>query len=1109
MSETPSNSSQPDPLLQLLMEDEDASETEILIADEDSSDMDLSPPVSPEARLVMPQAPIVIDDDVPVEPVEPGDVAVEPIPIVENTSPAFVNALSALLGIDVNGNTPSSRLILQNINVMSSMGFSNDLITRTFTAVDNHLDIGLLVNQCLFYDNMGKIPPELLRDVPLERATFIGSRVTSQRHHMTYKVMEFDKDNACVFLVPIIYNRFQWGRGSNRAFWVPMNSHDIHFEMIRHNKPNNVCNDENCKWYAIPPYTVSTKHLDRSLRGKDWNTVRRYMHSPTARSGIFYDLVQMEKQTGMYATISHPVYPEYTNLESYKRYKESILQHMVCICDIHNLSIEELQRIVNERDRDATTALGHGIPELFTHYLSYRSHYVQKHEDWKSRCIPLIKLNVEFDWANDLATINIKLCSKSKHSAFNNTIPLKIAFADVIGRSLSPKIFKKEQTFNNGGQSGRVLTTDASKVTSKFKLKSQLTLKQEILGKLKHHQRRVLDFLVDRATAGIKHGWSFVNVNDRRLMFHNSGYLRFVRLGEDMNSAMATKIPCGAIAVLPPKSGKSTLAALFSMELSMRMKGRYGRTHKSLIVVNKCQRGIIDIMSKFVDKKDFRIIRWRKVVDHVGDLSYAKITHMQVNGCIVVATISQVKSDVRIRHINWDSIVFDDAHKYSSCQAAAAMLHATNLLRKPVCILTQNKEWKVKEFNFYMHMINMPGYHFESHTYARITCNSLWNRDTYIVNMRKAMMRKFCIADYHTVQRGSSKEYDVCTRIVEKSNKDMIDNLYKNQERSGKKSSSVSYVMHAAATDLSIVPVQCFSAIQPEILNGVKVYKQRLADACESLGTKSESSKSTKRKLSDIMSSENPDENCCSICLTAIEKPMLLDCEHVFCTDCIRTNTRVSKKCPLCRKRIHTMKEIDQECQETTQFEGHIIEKDLYSKWKDMKNASDSPKVEELKKIALSKRCISFYSRFSKICTAVSERLQKDKRFKVFNLTSYTSVKMCKKWFADHKEADVHAILVMFPSLRDFPVSISNCDIIVANESFLTKDESSQVITRFVDYNKEPPEIIILKTKGTIDTAGSFFRNNTESGLVSDFFCNIQNMQRKSKDNADILTVSI
>ena len=244
----------------------------------------------------------------------------------------------------------------------------------------------------------------------------------------------------------------------------------------------------------------------------------------------------------------------------------------------------------------------------------------------------------------------------------------------------------------------------------------------------------------------------------------------------------------------------------------MRMKGRYGRTHKSLIVVNKCQRGIIDIMSKFVDKKDFRIIRWRKVVDHVGDLSYAKITHMQVNGCIVVATISQVKSDVRIRHINWDSIVFDDAHKYSSCQAAAAMLHATNLLRKPVCILTQNKEWKVKEFNFYMHMINMPGYHFESHTYARITCNSLWNRDTYIVNMCKAMMK--VLYGIITLFKGAAVRNMTFAQGLLKSNKDMIDNLYKTR-RSGKKSSSVSYVMHAAATDLSTF-LQCFSAIQPK-----------------------------------------------------------------------------------------------------------------------------------------------------------------------------------------------------------------------------------------------------------------------------------------------------
>ena len=649
---------------------------------------------SPEARLVLPQGPL---EELEV----PADHYSISFPAMSN---ALVTALETINARRANAHLAEQ--IQQNIDVLLGMGFSCDLIARCITTLDTYTDIGLLVNQCLYFDNLGQVPRELLQDVDLDSATFIGSRVTSQRHHMTYKVMEFDKENACVFIVPIIYDRFQWGRGTNRAFWVPMNSHDIHFDYVRHNVPNDMLTDENCKWYELPHYTISTAFMDSSIRGKDWATIRPFMHTATSRSGIFHDLIQMEKATGPYSSISHPVYPQYHTNESYRRYKESIIQHMVCICDVHNLSVDELQRIIDEQDRQGAQAMGHGIPELFEQQKSYRSHYNQKHDDWKKRCIPLIKLNVEFDWAHDTATIAISVCDKSKHSFMLN-IPQRFAFADVIGRSLAPKLFKTEQHYNNGGQSGRILTTSASKITSKTRIKEKPKISAACLDKLQPQQRKVFDFLVDRATSRMKYGWSSYLKDNKQILFHTSGMLRFLNYSEDIEPVIASNIPCGAIAVLPPKSGKSTMAAMFAMEMATRMRKLVGRTHKALIVINKCQKGFIEIIKKVVDATKFKVVRWRSSVNHVEDLSYRNITHMSYTGCIVVVTSAQVKSDTRIRHINWDSIAFDDAHMYSSCASAAAMLHGINLLRKPVCIFTQNKTWKVKEFNFYMHMINM------------------------------------------------------------------------------------------------------------------------------------------------------------------------------------------------------------------------------------------------------------------------------------------------------------------------------------------------------------------------------------------------------------------
>ena len=65
-------------------------------------------------------------------------------------------------------------------------------------------------------------------------------------------------------------------------------------------------------------------------------------------------------------------------------------------------------------------------------------------------------------------------------------------------------------------------------------------------------------------------------------------------------------------------------------------------------------------------------------------------------------------------------------------------------------------------------MINMPGFHFESMTYARSICNSMWNRDTYIVNFRKSILKKFCIFDTKTVQKEDAGLPHVSVKLVER-----------------------------------------------------------------------------------------------------------------------------------------------------------------------------------------------------------------------------------------------------------------------------------------------------------------------------------------------------
>jgi hypothetical protein len=48
-----------------------------------------------------------------------------------------------------------------------------------------------------------------------------------------------------------------------------------------------------------------------------------------------------------------------------------------------------------------------------------------------------------------------------------------------------------------------------------------------------------------------------------------------------------------------------------------------------------------------------------------------------------------------------------------------------------------------------------------------------------------------------------------------------------------------------------------------------------------------------------------PDRLSCSICIEILSTPIILNCKHSFCHDCISNWINNGKECPLCRKKIN------------------------------------------------------------------------------------------------------------------------------------------------------------------------------------------------------------
>lgn len=1048
------------------------------------------------------------NDETPAEPPQPNSQ-------LENIMTRIMDSL-------IPRNNSQRQMIHRNVDVLHNMGFSERLIIRSILNVDNPLDIEHVIEQCIFYDNMGTVPPELLRGTTLAEATFLGSRVTSNRRHMTYTVMEFDKENASVFLVPVMYHdSYMWGdEGSRKAFWAPMCSPDLSFENIVHNKQNPVWDETNCQWIELPSFTVSIDTLDATLQDTDWTRLkaRQYNYGFILGSPILSDVCEMSKPDGDFSLKSFPSHLKPSLYrQSARRMAEVYRSHMRCICTVHGLSYTALIVARDDEDDESIMEMGHGLYDLHLKCMNSAEDYKNRYNDWYSRCLPFVKEDVTIDWEDKTATVTLKISNQGATDFASNS--LRMRMASVLSRCFCPRLYKTLYNYNHNGHNSMFLTDKASKVTTKtlYPADMKMFLDSDAIKKLTFDQRRIMKFAVHRTTAEQRFGWFSCRLPNSEIFFHVTGSLLFSNSPDNVPRNIALtidrKTPRGAIVVQPPKSGKSTVAAHYIFEIIARKYNLIPITSQCIVVVNKCPESFIDNARKF-SPKYVEFEKWtnqtnQKFTEIMGKHQINEETH----GVVFVISIAQLKKNCPYTWL-WDTVVLDDAHLYCNNYAVTTSLmrlHRGSII--PTLIFTQNKDWKIREFNFYMVMCSMGGFRTGMLTFPKFLCRGTFGRYSYTSNLRKQIMRRLCIRDATMLQVGTNSitSFDVSTVIIKQSNNDVYSKFYEAQlKKISKRTTSVSAMLHAAATDISTIPVKELSSIRPEIINGVHIYKQRCEDACSTLKDDKESSREAKRKLEDISENTSSEEQC-PICFDTIKTPVLLDCEHVFCNNCIKENARHSRNCPLCRKRIKIMKEIDKECPETVIIDGSIVEKKLAKEWEDLKQNAECPKVETLCNLAKKHGVVAFYSRFKVICDQVNTRLHgKSGTYKIFDIKSYkgymkrraniqTAMAVSQKW---------PVILMVYPTVVKSPVTIEDCHTIVANEPFLTTEEASQVMSRFISFGKRAPETIVLKTQGSIDTAGSYFRNNTESGLVQDFFFN-KRISKVRKRNAEAIEVTV
>jgi superfamily II DNA or RNA helicase len=115
------------------------------------------------------------------------------------------------------------------------------------------------------------------------------------------------------------------------------------------------------------------------------------------------------------------------------------------------------------------------------------------------------------------------------------------------------------------------------------------------------------------------------------------------------------------------------------------------------------------------------------------------------------------------------------------------------------------------------------------------------------------------------------------------------------------------------------------------------------------------------KNIKDQLSTLNPEDTNCSICLESLTRPTLVyPCYHLFCKECLDNCRQYNKKCPICRGTITTMCEITTDSQEQER-EGKIyftdvigknrcMDKMIYEQYNKWKTSFLSSKISVLQK---------------------------------------------------------------------------------------------------------------------------------------------------------------
>lgn len=418
----------------------------------------------------------------------------------------------------------------------------------------------------------------------------------------------------------------------------------------------------------------------------------------------------------------------------------------------------------------------------------------------------------------------------------------------------------------------------------------------------------------------------------------------------------------------------------------------------------------------------------------------------------------------------WKRVVFDESHQFKSHESKIVRACSNICADYRWCLsATPYRQGSFNNLHAQLSMLNVCPFEYKINIFAHLlhkeTPQTQWimsqlssliiNPNIYNLNIPQSVDHTIIVPNHH------SELYYIMFSIIRDKVRHLLE--YGCGSKHQQLMAWMNYIS-VCASDPSMLPLELWG----ETCQEADFCITNIDDLSSSLSNKSGFANEVLNTLKNLK------ETTCCLCLETLTRPVITDCLHMFCHDCIKRSLEFNRKCPNCRKYLsdNSFKEITAS-KETSTVDGftyvyNALGRKIKIPEKTMKllnNKTENNKLNELKRIVKERNKIVVFSQFNRILENMSSQ------FPSAIITGRSSRSQRKKNIEKFKTGETN-LFFLSTKVADVGINLTEADTLVFLEPGLESAVKTQTLGRVQRIGQDKQvHVYTLITQNTVETS--------------------------------------